>query len=140
MEDSNPELESFRQEWRAEVTARTKSDISRSARAAENQSNRVIRKPLASSSKSETDKIQQEIEEPAQIYTEPNESNQIVHNDIQGFISKSAAREPQSALDHYEKAVERENQGSLGDSVALYRKAFKVRQLYNMRLEHSTNI
>ncbi len=31
-----------------------------------------------------------------------------------------------SALEHYERAVEKESQGSLGDSVNLYRKAFKV--------------
>ena len=34
--------------------------------------------------------------------------------------------EPTNALDHYEKAVERETAGSLGDSVTLYRKAFRV--------------
>ena len=38
-------------------------------------------------------------------------------------------REPESALEHYEKAVERETQGQLGDSLDLYRKAFKVRPI-----------
>jgi len=36
------------------------------------------------------------------------------------------ASEPVSALDHYEKAVEREVAGKLGDSLNLYRKAFRV--------------
>lgn len=36
------------------------------------------------------------------------------------------AGEPRSALEHYERAVEKECLGSLGDSVNLYRKAFKV--------------
>jgi len=40
--------------------------------------------------------------------------------------SASSSSEPRSALEHYEKAVERESQGSLGDSLNLYRKAFKV--------------
>ena len=34
--------------------------------------------------------------------------------------------EPQTALEHYERAVEKEGLGSLGESVDLYRKAFKV--------------
>ena len=36
------------------------------------------------------------------------------------------AEEPRSALEHYERAVEKECLGSLGESVSLYRKAFKV--------------
>jgi F-box protein 9 len=39
---------------------------------------------------------------------------------------KTGSREPRSALEHYEKAVERESQGNLGDSLDLYRKAFRV--------------
>ncbi|OAA54336.1 f-box protein [Niveomyces insectorum RCEF 264] len=35
-------------------------------------------------------------------------------------------REPRSALEHYEKAVEREAQGTLGDSLRLYRTAFRM--------------
>lgn len=35
-------------------------------------------------------------------------------------------KDPVTALDHYEKAVEREAAGSLGDSLKLYRKAFRM--------------
>lgn len=38
----------------------------------------------------------------------------------------SSRREPTSALEHYERAVERETEGSLGDSLSHYRKAYKV--------------
>lgn len=31
-----------------------------------------------------------------------------------------------SALDHYEKAMEKEAEGNMGDSLQLYRKAYKV--------------
>jgi F-box protein 9 len=34
--------------------------------------------------------------------------------------------EPSSAIEHYERAVEKETQGQLGESVRHYRKAFKV--------------
>lgn len=42
-------------------------------------------------------------------------------------IHPSNKREPHSALDHYELAVERESEGSLGDSLNHYRKAYRVR-------------
>jgi F-box protein 9 len=44
----------------------------------------------------------------------------------ESFTSSSGSKEPQSAIEHYEKAVEKESQGSLGDSLNHYRKAFKV--------------
>jgi F-box protein 9 len=47
--------------------------------------------------------------------------------DIVGFGSVKAGKAPRTALEHYEKAVEKESQGSLGDSLNLYRKAFRVR-------------
>ena len=36
-------------------------------------------------------------------------------------------KEPRSALEHYERAVEKEDQGNLGDSLSHYRKAYRVR-------------
>lgn len=33
---------------------------------------------------------------------------------------------PRTALEHYERAAEKESQGSLGESLSLYRKAFRV--------------
>ena len=39
---------------------------------------------------------------------------------------------PRSALEHYERAVEKESLGSLGESVDLYRKAFKVCLCYEI--------
>jgi F-box protein 9 len=44
-------------------------------------------------------------------------------------VQAGGSSEPVSALDHYEKAVEREAAGKLGDSLSLYRKAFRVRRL-----------
>jgi F-box protein 9 len=44
-----------------------------------------------------------------------------------GHPESSQQGDPVSALDHYEKAVEREAVGNLGDSLQLYRKAFRVR-------------
>lgn len=41
-------------------------------------------------------------------------------------FGKEPQKEPSSALEHFEKAVEKEAQGSLGDSLSLYRKAYRV--------------
>ena len=42
------------------------------------------------------------------------------------FSVPESRAEPTSALEHYERAVEKESQGSLGDSLAHYRKAYKL--------------
>ncbi|KAF9731426.1 hypothetical protein PMIN06_003122 [Paraphaeosphaeria minitans] len=55
---------------------------------------------------------------------EKQHGRRLDETSAQGAAANSA--EPQSALDHYEKAVEKETQGSLGDSLNLYRKAFKL--------------
>jgi len=137
MEESNPELESFRQQWRAEVSARSKSDdLKGKGRAG--IASRPPRKPPATSSKSTSEPSKTEgLEEGAEEDSDedgPKHQTSVTHKnqpvldgeDVQGFADKSGSREPRSALEHYEKAVERENQGSLGDSLNLYRKAFKV--------------
>lgn len=46
--------------------------------------------------------------------------------DGEAASASTGPKEPVSALDYYEKAVEREAAGSLGDSLKLYRKAFRV--------------
>lgn len=51
-------------------------------------------------------------------------------NDAQNQERARATQEPNSALEHYEKAVEKETHGQLGDSLKHYRKAFKVGLLF----------
>lgn len=48
---------------------------------------------------------------------------------VQGDPGKAGEKQLISALDHYEEAVEKEALGSLGDSLKLYRKAFRVSSL-----------
>ena len=128
MEESNTELESFRQKWKEEVLARTKAD-GRKASSAE---------PFISSRRPQPsprlgrDKALNHSEDDNEFVT-PQASHSLAGpssvpgDELEGdFISKRTSEEPQSALEHYEKAVEREVQGSLGDSLNLYRKAFKV--------------
>lgn len=128
------ELESFRQKWREEVSAKTQGKRPAAAPAA----------PTASSSKSQPPKSHgTEISVPRpnlnaneehdkvqpHVYSQLGEKQhgrRLDETSAEAAAAAASAREPKSALEHYEKAVERENQGSLGDSLKLYRKAFKL--------------
>ena len=128
MEESNPELESFRQKWKEEVSAKSKAEGKNAATAGPS---RCSRRPQAAP-RLATDKATRLGEEEDE-YLEPRTSHGLDGasgnpSDEYGESSKgkTRSREPNSALEHYEKAVERESQGRLGDSLSLYHKAFKV--------------
>jgi F-box protein 9 len=129
MEDSNPELESFRQQWKAEVTARVTNagGGSRPAQSSAGPSKASRRPPPAQRiAEDKASKAPDEDDDHVQpqVFSRLDAPSALVAEDGEGF--KTASREPRSALEHYEKAVERESQGSLGDSLDLYRKAYKV--------------
>ncbi|KAH7403057.1 hypothetical protein BKA64DRAFT_440321 [Cadophora sp. MPI-SDFR-AT-0126] len=121
MEDTNPELEQFRQQWRAEVSARTHTDVRR-----DTKSTKAHRRPPPITSLGSS-----RIVRPAQ---DDDEEEAPTFHSLDGSregsgyseSSKAVAKEPQSALEHYEKAVERETTGKLGESLSLYRKAFRM--------------
>ncbi|KAJ4365593.1 hypothetical protein N0V83_008213 [Neocucurbitaria cava] len=134
--NTEAELESFRQKWRDEVTARTKGKAPAASTPAKN---------AAFSSKPHTIKgsapdavphghvRQRSVEDVDEVtpYTyrdlgEKQHGRRLDETSAQTAAALAASREPTSALEHYEKAVEKETQGSLGDSVNLYRKAFKL--------------
>jgi len=126
MEESNAELESFRQKWREEVLAKTKSNT-HPPRVPAEQSGSYRRPPAPPRKASEkAHEAQEENEhfEARNFLDVESSSGIIVPNNAES--SKQGSRELRSALEHYEKAVERESLGSLGDSLDLYRKAFKV--------------
>lgn len=124
MEDTNPELEQFRQQWRAEVSARTQNDTNKGSK-----TSKATRRPppiasLSSSNVQHPPKIEEDEENHTpRVFADYDGAADI---EAHGESSKTVDKEPQSALEHYEKAVERENQGNLGDSLNLYRKAFRV--------------
>ncbi|KAL2261358.1 hypothetical protein VTK26DRAFT_4334 [Humicola hyalothermophila] len=141
--ESNPELESFRAQWRAEVQAKHASGSSqqqqqqqqqRQHRTATGQSASAARarypgaprgnpptstkKPVAPDD--DDDYVQSQVfdEAPSAALAGPSRSG--------GHPSTAQNAEPVSALEHYEKAVEREAAGNLGESLRLYRKAFRM--------------
>ena len=135
-EDTTEELERFRQQWQQEVTQRTKSSPSTSL----NKSARPPRLPQISSEaispeqptppllrrKTREDEgyVEETWEEGYHDLDNKDEARRLGESGDR--IHPSNRQEPRSALDHYELAVEREAQGSLGDSLNHYRKAYKV--------------
>lgn len=125
MEESNPELESFRQQWKAEVSAKARAEGSKATSSPE--SSRAHPRPPAAP-RIAVDKA------PKAAHEEEDHAEPLPFSGLdpprvgaeRQESSKVGGVEPRSALEHYEKAVEKESQGSLGDSLAHYRKAFKV--------------
>ncbi|OBT69898.1 hypothetical protein VE03_00660 [Pseudogymnoascus sp. 23342-1-I1] len=139
-EPSNPELESFRQQWRAEVSAKSKpGDSSASKKSAQAPSKPTARRPSLvpkapprpsadAESDNEPSDEDGDVVPPAPLHPasfEASSAKSAVEKDAEKF-SGTAPKEPESALEHYEKAAEREAQGNLGDSLTLYRKAFRI--------------
>ena len=122
MEDTNPELEQFRQQWRAEVSARTQTDGNRDTKLT-----KATRRPppitSLGSSRGVKPGHEDDEEEPPTFHSLDDGPREGAGH---GESSESVAKEPESALEHYEQAVERETTGKLGESLSLYRKAFRV--------------
>lgn len=133
MDTNNLDLETFRKQWQEEVTARlwVKEGASKDSKA----------RPFSKRPEDATVKVALPPNEVPREEVEPIDgiSTQAYHDledkedarrlDVEGcghHPSAQSLKEPKSALEHYEKAIEREDQGNLGDSLKLYRQAFRV--------------
>jgi len=133
--NTEAELETFRQRWRQEVSSRAKTQAQPSTCTSEPSQSGPGRPPLKS-----TPSAAGPPSRPTGPISHPEQNDAISHSyhDLpdneehlklgnQEQRSKvEQAKEPRTALEHYEKASEREGQGQLGDSLMLYRKAFKL--------------
>jgi hypothetical protein len=127
------ELEQFRQQWREEVSARNKKPTSSNEaikaqeKAAQPVKKRPVQAATASTAKRKDVDYSEELE-PRAYHDLPDKEDQLkLSVEGQAHDRNDAFREPESALEHYERAVERETQGNLGESMKHYRIAFKVR-------------
>ncbi|PYH96068.1 putative F-box protein [Aspergillus ellipticus CBS 707.79] len=127
----NAELESFRRQWREEVSRRTRPSRPEPAQP----------KPSRSSA-GPSSHLPPVRHEPLEHKEEEDEGGaasvdhgEIVHgvghlslgpSDEDAFHSHVPRKEPKSALEHFERAVEKEAEGNLGDSLQLYRKAYRL--------------
>lgn len=129
--DTTEELERFRQQWQQEVTARSKgaASSSRPAITARRSSGagtgRAAPPPLPKPPRDPRETLEDD-EGRGYHDLEDKDTARCLGEAGEG-VHPSTRREPSSALEHYERAVERETEGSLGDSLNLYRKAFRVR-------------
>lgn len=139
MSDTTSELEQFRQRWKAEVSAKNKrpqkqpaasEGPSRARRPSEPRPERPFNKPPArhpaadikdeSEHDSEAERTGQTSHLPERV-----DRSQLEDADRDEFGARST-KVPETALEHFERAVEKEDQGNLGDSLLHYRKAYKL--------------
>jgi F-box protein 9 len=142
--NTEAELESFRQKWREEVTARTKGKAP-TASAVPTHTGASSSKPRpsksdASDAPTSSHARQRSVEDVDDVtpHVYPDLGEKQHGRRLDETAAEAAAviatnREPKSALEHYEKAVEKESEGRLGDSLSLYRKAFKVCVIFRWR-------
>ncbi|KAK3330105.1 hypothetical protein B0H66DRAFT_45964 [Apodospora peruviana] len=148
---TNPELESFREQWRAEVRARNPPAASASGSSSSQQQVQqhhhrqqqqhhhvhahthnaerpARRQPPPPTKKAEVQEYEDDYVQP-RSFDEPETAAPPAATVTVTADNTSVDQddgELVSALDHYEKAVERESVGKLGDSLRLYRKAFRM--------------
>ncbi|TQS35070.1 hypothetical protein Golomagni_04519 [Golovinomyces magnicellulatus] len=122
MDEPNPELEKFRERWREEVEAKLHPEVSNVLTQSSSESGCLDSASLITVSNIDTSissgKLYQ-LESHLGNYS----SSSYTEED---FIKQDPSLCPQTALEHYEQAVKKENEGNLGDSVDLYRKAFRM--------------
>ncbi|MCJ1336272.1 hypothetical protein MMC09_001548 [Bachmanniomyces sp. S44760] len=137
-EESHSELEYFRKRWREEVAARSKGATPASIqrpRTQRRQSNGFEEgKPKQTRPSSTTQDVISTDEDNHDAYDsygyhdlpDKDKARRLGEEGESVHPSNKKPREPESALEHYEKAVEKEKQGSLGDSLTHYRKAYRL--------------
>ncbi|XP_014555513.1 hypothetical protein COCVIDRAFT_102188 [Bipolaris victoriae FI3] len=128
--NTEAELESFRRKWREEVTARSKAQAP-AASSSKPRPTKANPTQAQSHAHSHARKLSLEGGDEVQSYIYHNlddkqHGRRLDETPAQTAAALAKGKEPTSALEHYEKAVEKESQGNLGESVDLYRKAFKL--------------
>ena len=133
--DTTEELERFRRQWKEEVIARSKG-VASSGKSARPPAPLLRNSGTTQPGRSAAPTFHKS-------YRETGEADELGDHDYHDLENKDKSRklgeagegihpeareEPTSALEHYERAVERETEGNLGDSLSHYRKAYRVRQ------------
>lgn len=144
------ELESFREQWRAEVQSKTPGSRNQPPQAVAGPSAGQLRAQHKSHPKSQPPRPQKGSEPSGKQHSATGKKAAQHDSDDDEYVAHSfdepapaalstlpgqaeggedKGNEPVSALEHFEQAVEREAAGNLGDSVRLYRKAYRVSPL-----------
>lgn len=120
------ELESFRRKWLSDLQMRNEHEA---AAAASSSARPVARhhlshRPPPPASPTASKKLPHVEHEDELVQTQS--FDEPAPSSVDGPSDQNGDKELVSALDHYEEAMEKEAQGSMGDSLSLYRKAYRV--------------
>ncbi|KAL8938914.1 MAG: hypothetical protein Q9216_003634 [Gyalolechia sp. 2 TL-2023] len=133
MDTNNPDLETFRKQWQEEVTARrrVKEQVSPSSAARVSLerpeiSTQRVALPPSEVPTEEVEPIDGSVTQAYHDLENKEDENRLGTEGSAHHPNTRTAKEPRTALEHYEKAIEREDQGKLGDSLKLYRQAFRL--------------
>ncbi|OAG37590.1 hypothetical protein AYO21_08198 [Fonsecaea monophora] len=143
MAEQAAELEQFRQQWKEEVSARARKPEKKPLSSAQHKHRRTsdgrperpvnkppTRHPAADIKQDDSDHYSDADQAGGSSSATIHQRMETlkIHNvDDDDFTTNaSSKKEPISALEHFERAVEKESQGNLGDSLSHYRKAYKL--------------
>ncbi|USW59153.1 Putative F-box only protein FBXO9/FBXO48 [Septoria linicola] len=131
--ETEAELEAFRQKWREEVSARARQPPAGSSVPAGPVNGNKQKSaeagpstaPVEQASALQNERFHEEIAPRA--YHDLPDKDEALKLGVDGQeLDRNVIPEPTSALEHYERAVEKETQGHLSESMRHYRKAFKL--------------
>jgi F-box protein 9 len=146
MESTDSALEQFRKQWREEVSARAKGgkklQSQTTASLTGTSSSTEIQKPAreppedhpAADLPAEDNVDSSQEDGPSKVADRIDDLTLGTADDDE--FSKFSTKEPSSALEHYERAVEKERQGNLGDSLSHYRKAYRLDAGVDLSYKH----
>ncbi|KAK6443038.1 hypothetical protein LTR95_000752 [Oleoguttula sp. CCFEE 5521] len=128
--ETEAELAAFRQRWREEVTARNKkpeallNKPTAQRRKASVHAPPTVPVPSNARRRDETHEVDFA---PVAYHDLPDKEDRLkLGTEGQNHDRDANPAEPSSALEHFERAVERESSGMLGDSLKHYRQAFRI--------------
>jgi F-box protein 9 len=133
--DAEAELERFREQWRAEVARNRRPDgpAESDSKLQKRQDQGLRQSTAGPSTARRKDLIDYSEEVEPRAYHDLPDKEELLKLGVEGQNSdRNPYKEPVSALEHYERAVEKETQGQLGESVTHYRRAFKVRAPFSL--------
>lgn len=131
-QETEAELERFRRQWQEEVSKKAQKPGQSSTSGASAPKQERRKHPAGPAGPAPTKPTtrhgaREEIDPQAYNDLPDKEAELRLDAADHGLVRGSSKKaEPESALEHYERAVEKETQGSLGDSLKHYRRAFKV--------------
>ena len=135
-QETEAELERFRRQWQEEVSKKAKKpSASQQSATPKTDRRKQNAAPPSSLSSAPLAPKKQTVQQDSHEEVDPRAYHDLPDKEAElrldaadhGLIRGSSTKiEPNSALEHSERAVEKEATGSLGDSLKHYRKAFKV--------------